>query len=68
MAQAADSLVNPVYYFDLDAVGRTARALLQQPDVSYVIVYDGDGNVLRSGGYMSKASMLEFLNKPLKAA
>jgi diguanylate cyclase (GGDEF)-like protein len=49
VAQAADSLVNPVYYFDLDAVGRTARALLQQPDVSYVIVYDGDGNVLHDG-------------------
>lgn len=49
VAQAADSLVNPVYYFDLDAVGRTARALLQQPNVSYVIVYDGDGNVLHDG-------------------
>ena len=49
VTQAADSLVNPVYYFDLDAVGRTARALLQQPNVSYVIVYDGDGNVLHDG-------------------
>ena len=49
VSQAADSLVNPVYYFDLDAVGRTARALLQQPNVRYVIVYDGDGNVLHDG-------------------
>jgi len=49
VSQAADSLVNPVYYFDLDAVGRTARALLQQPNVHYVIVYDGDGNVLHDG-------------------
>ncbi|HET7127139.1 MAG TPA: diguanylate cyclase, partial [Lysobacter sp.] len=49
VAQAADSLVNPVYYFDLDAIGRTARALLQQPNVRYVIVYDGDGNVIHDG-------------------
>ena len=49
VTQAADSLVNPVYYFDLDAIGRTARTLLQQPNVRYVIVYDGDGNVLHDG-------------------
>ena len=49
VSQAADSLVNPVYYFDLDAIGRTTRALLQQPNVRYVIVYDGDGNVLHDG-------------------
>ena len=49
VSQAADSLVNPVYYFDLDAIGRTARTLLQQPNVRYVIVYDGDGNVLHDG-------------------
>ena len=47
--QAADSLVNPVYYFDLEAIGRTARALLQQPNVRYVIVYDSDGNVIHDG-------------------
>jgi diguanylate cyclase (GGDEF)-like protein len=49
VSQAADSLVNPVYYFDLDAIGRTVRALLQQPNVHYVIVYDSDGNVLHDG-------------------
>ena len=49
VSQAADSLVNPVYYFDLEAIGRTVRALLQQPNVDYVIVYDGDGNVLHDG-------------------
>ena len=49
VSQAADSLVNPVYYFDLDAIGRSTRALLQQPNVRYVIVYDGDGNVLHDG-------------------
>jgi len=49
VSQAADSLVNPVYYFDLDEIGRTARALLQQPNVHYVIVYDSDGNVLHDG-------------------
>ena len=49
VSQAADSLVNAVYYFDLDAIGRTTRALLQQPNVRYAIVYDGDGNVLHDG-------------------
>jgi diguanylate cyclase (GGDEF)-like protein len=49
VSQAVDSLVNPVYYFDLDAIGRTARALLQQPNVRYVIVYDSDGNILHDG-------------------
>ena len=47
--QAAHSLVNPVYYFDLDAIGRTTRALLHQPNVSYVIVYDRDGDIIHDG-------------------
>jgi diguanylate cyclase (GGDEF)-like protein len=48
-AQVADSLVNPLYYFDLDAIGETARNVLQQPDVSYVLVYDNKGNILHDG-------------------
>ena len=47
--QVADSLVNPLYYFDLDAIGQTARNVLQQPDVSYVLVYDNKGNILHDG-------------------
>ncbi|MDQ3494861.1 MAG: EAL domain-containing protein [Pseudomonadota bacterium] len=47
--EVADSLVNPLYYFDLDAIGVVVRSVLRQPDVSYVVVYDGDGNVIHDG-------------------
>lgn len=47
--QLAASLVNPVYYFDLDAIGVAVRAVLRQPDVSYVIVYDNEGQVIHDG-------------------
>lgn len=47
--QLADSLVNPLYYFDLDAIGVVVRNVLQQPDVSYVIVYANDGAVIHDG-------------------
>jgi diguanylate cyclase (GGDEF)-like protein len=47
--QIADALVNPLYYFDLDAIGVIVRSVLQQPDVSYVIVYDPDGTVIHDG-------------------
>ena len=47
--QAADSLVNPLYYFDLDAIGVVVRSLLQEQDVSYVVVYDNNGAVIHDG-------------------
>ena len=49
VAQAADLLVNPVYYFDLDEIGATARSILNQEDVSYVVVYDAKGEVIHDG-------------------
>ena len=49
VVQLADSLVNPLYYFDLDAIGSSLRHVLRQPDVSYVIVYDNDGQVIHDG-------------------
>jgi diguanylate cyclase (GGDEF)-like protein len=49
VSQLADSLANPLYYFDLDLVGTAARAALQQPDVDYVLVYDAQGNILHDG-------------------
>jgi len=49
VGQVADSLVNPLYYFDLDAIGVVARSVLQQPDVSYVLIYDDNGNILHDG-------------------
>ena len=48
-AQVADSLVNPLYYFDLDAIGVIARNMLRQPDVRYVLVYDNNGDIIHDG-------------------
>ena len=49
VAQAADTLVNPLYYFDLDAIGGIVRNVLRQPDVTYAIVYGADGRVIHDG-------------------
>ena len=49
VAQLADSLANPLYYFDLDAIGVLGRSVLRQPGTRYVIVYDSDGNVVHDG-------------------
>lgn len=47
--QLADSLTNPLYYFDLDAIGTISRAAMRQPDVSYVLVYDTQGRIIHDG-------------------
>ena len=49
VVELADSLVNPLYYFDLEAIGTALRHMLRQQDVSYVIVYDNDGQVIHDG-------------------
>ncbi len=48
-SEVAGSLVNPLYYFDLDAIGTTIGNVLRQPDVSYVIVYDTNGDIVHDG-------------------
>lgn len=47
--QLADALANPLYYFDLDAIGARARAALRESDVEYVLVYDTAGRILHDG-------------------
>ena len=47
--QLADALANPLYYFDLDAIGALARAALRESDVEYVLVYDPQGRILHDG-------------------
>ena len=47
--QLADALTNPLYYFDLDAIGALARAALRDSDVDYVLVYDAQGRILHDG-------------------
>jgi diguanylate cyclase (GGDEF)-like protein len=49
VVQLSESLANPLYYFDLDAVGTIAQSMLRQPGVRYVLVFDADGNVLHDG-------------------
>lgn len=49
VAQLADALGNPLYYFDLDAIGSLGRAALRQPGTRYVIVYDAQGNIVHDG-------------------
>ncbi|KGQ18524.1 diguanylate cyclase/phosphodiesterase (GGDEF & EAL domains) with PAS/PAC sensor(s) [Lysobacter dokdonensis DS-58] len=47
--QLAESLTNPMYYSDLDAIGTLARAAMRQPDVAYVLVYDAQGRIVHDG-------------------
>jgi len=47
--QLADALTNPLYYFDLDAIGALARAALRESDVDYVLVFDIQGRILHDG-------------------
>lgn len=47
--QLAESLANPLYYFDLDAIGVVGRATLNQPGIRYMLVYDVDGNIVHDG-------------------
>jgi len=49
VSQLADALANPLYYFDLDAIGSIARAAQRMPDVSYVLVYDAQGRIIHDG-------------------
>lgn len=46
---AADALVNPLYNFDLEMIGRIVRDVLVQPDVKYVTIYDPSGAIIHDG-------------------
>lgn len=45
----ADAIVNPLYYSDLEAVGALVRNTASQETVSYVRVYDREGQLLHDG-------------------
>lgn len=45
----ADALINSLYNFDLEKIGRVVRDVLAQPDVQSVTVYDADGAVVHDG-------------------
>ena len=65
--QLADSLTNPLYYSDLDAIGIIMRATSRQPDVAYVLVYGADGNIVHDGSY-DIAAYGQTMNDPLARA
>ena len=47
----AESLANPLYYFDLARIGETVRSAKRLPGVSYVLVFDDQGRVLHDGSH-----------------
>lgn len=47
--QLAEAITNPLYYRDLAQIGQRARDVLQQADVTYVLVFDGQGRILQDG-------------------
>lgn len=49
VTQLAGALANPLYYFDLDTIGTIARDVLREPGVRYVLVFDGNGEILDDG-------------------
>ena len=49
VSQLTESLTNPLYYFDLDAIGEITGVALRQPGTRYVIVFDEHGNVVHDG-------------------
>lgn len=49
VAQLSESLANPLYYFDLDAIGVLGRSALNQPGIRYLLVYDAHGNIVHDG-------------------
>ena len=65
--QLADSLTNPLYYSDLDAIGIIMRATSRQPDVAYVLVYGTNGNIVHDGSY-DIAAYGQEMNDPLARA
>ena len=45
----ADAAVNPLYYFDLVALGEITSSTLAQPGIAYVLIYDNDGRIVHDG-------------------
>ncbi|MBA1146324.1 EAL domain-containing protein [Ectothiorhodospiraceae bacterium WFHF3C12] len=48
-ALLAENLANPLYQFDMEAVGRQVRNVLERPQTAYVYVFDTDGLIVHDG-------------------
>ena len=63
----ADTLVNPLYYSDLSAIGTLVRNTARQESVSYVLVYDPEGRLIHDGSF-DVAGYGQPMQDPLAAA
>ena len=45
----AESLVNPIYFFDLQRIGEVLGGALNHDDIGYVLLIDRDGRILHDG-------------------
>jgi len=45
----ADTLINPVYFFDLQVIEQSLVGVLRQPDIAYAVVLDRNGRILHDG-------------------
>lgn len=66
-ANTAEALINPLYNFDLEMIGRIVDDVRAQPDVEYVTVYDPEGAVIHDGTE-AIASYGQVMADPLAAA
>lgn len=48
-AMLSDSLINPVYFYDLQVIEQLLSAARHQPDIGYAVVLDRHGRVLHDG-------------------
>ncbi|MEN5207636.1 EAL domain-containing protein [Stenotrophomonas terrae] len=63
----ADTLVNPLYYSDLSAIGTLVRNTARQKSVSYVLVHDTEGRLIHDGSF-DVAGYGQPMYDPLAAA
>lgn len=62
----ADTLVNPLYYSDLDAIGALVRNTVSQEAISYILVHDPEGRLIHDGT-MEVAGYGRQMQDPLAA-
>ncbi len=44
-----EALINPLYFYDLNAIGTQIRHVLNDEDVAFVVVFDADGLMVHDG-------------------
>jgi len=65
-SSTAEALINPLYNFDLEIIGRIVSDVLSQPDVQYATVFDPQGAVIHDGSD-AIASYGQVMSDPLAA-